>query len=143
MIGYQKVLVPVSGKFRLERAKQALEHALQIVRKNGEIGFLHCVDEVPFLITMEEHRKLFTQDTREAEKLFNPLVERVRNAGIACSVHIVEGSPVTHIPSFASAKQFNVVVMCTDGDAEPVKLSMGSIAMRVFQYLDVPLFIVH
>ena len=142
-MGYSKVLVPVSGKFRLERAARALEHALQIVREYGEIGILHCVDEVSHLITVEEHRKQYLQDTSEAEKLFSPLVDRVRSAGITCSVHIVEGSPVTHIPSFASAKKFNVVVMCTDGDAEPVKLAMGSIAVRVFQYLDIPLFIAH
>ena len=142
-MGYPKVLVPVSGKFRLERAARALEHALQIVREDGEIDFIHCVDDVPYLITVEDHRKQYMQDTSEAEKLFSPLVDRVRNAGITCSVHIMEGSPVAHIPSFAAAKKFNIVVMCTDGDAESDKLAMGSIAARVFHYLDVPLLIVH
>ena len=142
-MGYQKVLVPVSGKFRLERAERALEQALRIVQEGGEIGFIHCVDEIPYLITVEEHRKLFLQDTREEEKILQPLVDRVRLAGVTCSVHIVEGTPVTHIPRLASEKKFEVVVMCTDSGDDPVKLAMGSIAARVFQYLRVPLLIVH
>jgi nucleotide-binding universal stress UspA family protein len=141
-MGYRRVLVPVSGKYRLERAARALDHALQIVREDGEIGFLHCVDEVPYLITGEEHRKLVMEDASEAEELLKPLVERARSAGIAYGVHIVEGSPVMHIPRFAAERKFNVVVMYTDSD-DPVKFAMGSIAERVFQFLNVPLLVVH
>jgi nucleotide-binding universal stress UspA family protein len=83
------------------------------------------------------------EDTSEAEKLLNPLVERIKKADIAYDVHIVEGSPVTHIPRFAAENECNVVVMCTDGRDDPVKLAMGSITERVFQYLSVPLLIVH
>jgi len=142
-MGYEKVLVPVSGKHRLVRATRALEQALQIVRVDGEICFLHCVDEVPYLITGEAHRKLIMQDTSEAEKLLDPLVRLVKEAGITYQVHVVEGSPVTHIPRFASERKFNVVVMTTDGDSGPLKLTMGSITGRIFQYLSVPLLIVH
>ena len=142
-MGYSKTLVPVSGKFHLERAARALEQALQIVREDGEVCFLHCVDEVPYLITGEAHRKLVMQDTSEAEKLLNPLVARARDAGIAYSVHIVEGSPVTHIPRFAANNRCTVVVMCTDGDSEADKFTMGGLAGRVFQYLRIPLLIVH
>jgi len=142
-MGYQKALVPVSGKFHLERAARALEQALQVVRADGEVCFLHCVDDVPYLITGEAHRKLVMQDTSEAEKLLSPLTERARDAGIAYSVHIVEGSPVTHIPRFAANSKCNVVVMCTDGHNEPGKFAMGGLTERVFQYLRVPLLIVH
>ena len=141
-MGYRKVLVPVSGKYRLERAARVLDHALQIVREDGEIGFLHCVDEVPYLIFGEAHRKLVMEDTSEAEKLLSPLAERAKNAGIAYSIHIVEGSPITHIPRFAAERKFNIVAMYTDSDA-PSRLAMGSIAERVFQYLSVPLLVVH
>jgi nucleotide-binding universal stress UspA family protein len=57
-------------------------------------------------------------------------------------VHIVEGSPVTHIPRFAANNKCNVVVMCTDG-SEPGKVAMGGLTERVFQYLRVPLLVVH
>ena len=142
-MGYQKALVPVSGKFHLERAARALEQALQIVREDGEVCFLHCVDDVPYLITGETHRKLVMKDTSEAEKLLAPLAERAKEAGIAYSVHIAEGSPVTHIPRFAANKQCNVVVMCTDGLNEAGKFTMGGLTERVFQYLRVPLLVVH
>jgi len=142
-MGYQRVLVPVSGRYRMERAARALEQALRIVQPDGEIGFLHCVEEMPQVITADAQGKRVTGDTREAEKLLTPLAERAKDAGIASSMHIVEGSPVTHIPRFASEKEFHAVVMCTDGQNEPNKLAMGSLTARVFQYLRVPLLVVH
>ena len=145
-MGYQKVLVPVSGKFRFERAARALEHALQIVREDGEICFLHCADEKTHLITGEAHRKQVMQDSSAAEKLLSPLVERTKNAGIAHSVRIIEGSPVTQLPRFASENMINVVVLCTgrpnDPD-EPGDRVMGSVTERVYKHLNIPLFIVH
>jgi nucleotide-binding universal stress UspA family protein len=58
-------------------------------------------------------------------------------------VHIVEGTPVTHIPRLAANKKCNVVVMCTDGLDETGKLTMGGLTERVFQYLKIPLLVVH
>jgi len=142
-MGYRKVLVPVSGKHHLERAARALDQALQIVGEAGEICFLHCVDDIPHHITKNEHRKLLKRDTTEAEKMLIPLAARVKNAGLAHSVHIVEGSPGTYIPRFAAEQAVNAVVMCTDGHDEPGRLTMGSIAERVFPYLRVPLMVVH
>jgi nucleotide-binding universal stress UspA family protein len=145
-MGYQKVLVPVSGKFRLERAGRALEHALQIVREDGEICFIHCADDGTHLITGEPHKQLVMQDAHEAEKLIRPLAERTKNAGIAYNLRIIEGSPMTHIPKFAAENKFDVVVMCTGSHLEPNDPGdhvIGSVTERVYKYLNVPLFIVH
>jgi nucleotide-binding universal stress UspA family protein len=146
-MGYQKVLVPVSGKYRLERATLALEHALKIVREDGEICFFHCVDQVPYLIPGESRKKLIMEDSQEAEKLLAPLVERVRSAGIAYRVHIVEGSPVTHIPKFASEGKFDIIVMFA-GERNNLgqlirKLVVGSVTERLFHAVNIPLLIVH
>ena len=142
-MGFQKVLVPVSGKHRLTRAARSLEQALQIVREDGEICFLHCIDKVSHLFTGEVYRKLIAEATGTAEKLLNPLAERTKNAGIAWSVHIVEGSPVTHIPKFASDNKCTIVVMCTDAHNDPDKPAIGRIAEGVFQSLSIPLLVVH
>ena len=145
-MGYQKVLVPVSGKFQLKRAARALEHALRVVRKDGEICFIHCAHNGTHLITGEQHKKLVMQDAGEAEKLVLPLAERTKSAGIAYSVCVLEGSPLTHIPKFASENDFNVVVMCTGSHHEanePGDHVLGSVTERVYKYLNVPLFIVH
>jgi len=146
-MGYQKVLVPVSGKYLLERATRALEQALQIVREDGEICFLHCVDEVPYLVSGNDHRKLIMEDAKEAEKLFEPLSERVKNAGIAYSVHILEGSPAVHIPRFATEKKFDAIVMYSGGHDELGKLIgklvMGGITERVLHTVNIPLLVVH
>ena len=142
-MGYQRVLVPVSGKYQLKRAARALEHALRILREGGEVCFLHCVDAVPYLLAGEDHKKLVMGDAREAEKLLSPLVERARDSRIAYSVHIKEGAPVTHIPRFALEHKCDIVVICVGGRSEPVELVMGGVAERVFKYLSVPLLIVH
>ena len=138
-MGYQKILVPVSGKHHLTRASQSLEQALQIVREDGEICFLHCIDEMPHLITSEAYKKLVLEAVGEAEKLLDRLVDRVGKAGIAYNVHIVEGSPVAHIPSFAADNKCDVVVMFTDLD----KLFTDTVTYRVLQNLSIPLLIVH
>ena len=145
-MGYQKVLVPVSGKYRFERAARALEQALQIVREDGELCFFHCVDKVPYLIAGEDHKKLVMENTQEAEKLLAPLVQRVKDAGIAYRVHIVEGSPAMHIPSFAKEGRFDVIVMFT-GERNGLgvligKLVMGSITERVLHATSIPLLVV-
>jgi len=146
-MGYQKVLVPVSGKHHLQRAARALEHALRLLEEGGEICFLHCLTEVPYLLSGEDHKKLVMGDSREAEKLLGPLVERVRDAGITYSVHIMEGLPVTHIPMLAFEGKCDVVVMCVGSHnnepGEPRELVMGGVAERVFQYISIPLLIVH
>ena len=142
-MGYQRVLVPVSGKHRLKRAARALEHALRVVREDGEVCFLHCLTEMPYLLAGEEHRKLVMGDAREAEKLLSPLAERVRDSGIAYSVHILEGSPLTHIPRFVLERECEIVVMCVGDYSGSVELAMGGVAERVFNVLGVPLIIVH
>jgi len=146
-VGYQKVLVPVSGKYRLERATLALEHALKIVREDGEICFFHCVDQVSSLIPGESRKKVVMEDSREAEKLLAPLVERTKSAGIACRVHIVEGSPVARIPDFASEGKFDIIVMFA-GERNDLgklirKLVVGSVAERLLHAVNIPLLIVH
>jgi nucleotide-binding universal stress UspA family protein len=143
MRGYQKLLVPVSGKHQLQRASRALEQALQIVREDGEICLLHCLDEVSYLISGDMHKKMVLEDAREADKLLRPLVERVRDAGTACSVHIVEDTPVSAIPKFATEAGCSAVVMFSDGRDILDKLFTGSITERVIQNLAVPLLVVH
>ena len=144
-MGYQKVLVPVSGKDLLGRAARALEQALQIVRKDGEICFLHCVDEKSYLITGNEHRNLVMEDAGEAEKLFAPLPERVINAGITYSAHILEGPPATLIPRFAEEGKFNAIVMYSSGHDDLGKLIgklvVGGVTERVLHAINIPLLI--
>ncbi|MCL2123423.1 MAG: universal stress protein [Desulfovibrionaceae bacterium] len=142
-MGYQKVLVPVSGKYQLKRAAQTLEQALLIVREDGEICFLHCVEEVPCLISGDAHKKLVMENAGEAEKLLQPLTDRVKMAGIAHSVHILEGAPAMLIPRFASEAACNVVAMFSDGRNTLGKLFTGSVTERVLQKLSVPLLVVH
>ena len=142
-MSYQRILVPVSGKYQLRRAAQSLEQAMRIVRKDGEICFFHCIDEVPYLIPGDAHKKLVMENSHEAEKLIQPLVDRVKNAGIAYSVHIQEGTPAMLIPRFASKNVCDIVVMFTDGRSSLDKLFTGSVTERVLQTLNVPLLIVH
>jgi nucleotide-binding universal stress UspA family protein len=101
---------------------------------------------VPYLPAGEDHKKLVMGDSREAERLLGPLVERVRDSGITYSVHIMEGLPVTHIPMFALEGKCDIVVMCIGSRSEPgepLELVMGGVAERVFKYINVPLLIVH
>jgi nucleotide-binding universal stress UspA family protein len=101
------------------------------------------VNDAAHLLTVEANKKLVMEDTGEAEKLLNPLVERAKAAGVAYSIHLVEGAPEALIPGFASQKECDIVVMCTDNDKDSAKLAMGGLSGRVFQNLGVPLVLVH
>ena len=140
---FQKILVPVSGKHHLSRAMRVLEQTLQIVRKDGEICFLHCIDIVSPLIAGKAHELLIGEASAGVEKKLNPLVEHTENAGIKWSIHILMGSPTAHIPRFVADNKCDIVVMCTDDGDAPEARSIGSIAERVFQNLNVPLLILH
>ena len=142
-MAYQKVRVPVSGKYHLKRAAQALEQALQIVRPDGEICFLHCAGDVSSRIPGEARKELAVEAAKELEALVQPLAECVKSAGIAYSVHIVEGEPAMLIPQIASELACNVVVMFTDGRNTLGKLFTGSVTERVLQDLCIPLLVVH
>jgi len=89
-MGYRKVLLPVSGKYHLKRAMLALEQALQIVDKDGEIYFLHCVEN--------------SAASYLSERQAHPLEKRGQDAGIKCLVYFIEGSPAMEIPRFATEK---------------------------------------
>ena len=142
-MAYQKVLVPVSGKYQLKRASKALEHALQIVSHGGEICLLHCTEKAQRRIPADAQQKLVQKIIEDAEKLLQPLADRVKDVGVACSVHIVEGTPAMLIPRFASENACNIVVMFTDGRSTLGKLFTGSVTERILQELDVPLLVVH
>ena len=142
-MAYGKVLVPVSGKCRLERAAQALEQALEIVAPGGEICFLHSLEEathISHLVKGASQKKLVMGNAGEAEALLRPLTERAKRAGVHFTVRIVGAAVEEAIPRIAVEEKCGVVVMFVDGQS---KLSPGSIGARVLQNLTVPLFLVY
>jgi len=129
-MGYRKVLLPVSGKYRLERAMLALEQALQIVQEDGEICLFHCMDNEYCL-------------SKEGAL---PLLQRIQEASIKCMVHIVEGAPAIQISRFAMENKYDAIVMFAgerNAQGELTgKLVMGGIAERVFHTTSIPLLLV-
>ena len=129
-MGYRKVLLPVSGRYQLERALLALEQALRIVQEDGEICFFHCVDDVPQL----------------SDDGALPVLQRIQEAGIKCTVHITEGSAAVQIPKFANKNKCDAIVMFAGERNVQGKLSgklvMGGIAERVLHATNIPLLLV-
>jgi len=130
-MGYQKVLLPVSGKHKLQRAMLALEQALQVVRKDGEICIFHCMDDVQHCLSRQQAL---------------PLLQRMQEAGVKCMMHIMEGYAAIQIPRFAEENKYEVIIMFAGERNElgkPTgKLVMGGITERVFHATSIPLLLV-
>jgi nucleotide-binding universal stress UspA family protein len=142
-MAYSKALVPVSGKYRLERAARALGQALEIVAPDGGICFLHCLEEMTHISPPGRdaaQKKLIMGNPGEAKTLLRPLAERAERAGMRVDMHIVGTAVEEAVPRVAVEERCDVVVMFVDGLP---KLAPGSIGERVLQKLAVPLLLVH
>lgn len=134
---YQKILLPISGKYQGERAIKALEHALKLV--NGEIVVMHAYEPLPKLVGGEGHVELVREATAEGMTVVAPVVSAVQKAGMPCRVRVVEGPVVEAIVHVAHEELCDIIVMFTDGRDEVSDMLLGSITERVLRTTDVPL----
>ena len=134
---YQRILLPVSGKCKGERARKALAHALKMV--NGEIVVMHSYDYLPRIVGGEAHAELVNEATAEGMTIVSPVVNAIQEAGMPCRVRIVEGSPAEAIIHVAREEECDIIVMFTDGRDEVSDMLLGSVTERVLRNTDVPL----
>lgn len=134
---YQKILLPVSGKFNGARAMKALRHALSLL--NGEIVIMHAYAPLPMLVGGQAHQELAQEAAAAAMAAISPVVSAVEKASIPHRVRIVEGSPAETIVHVAHAEDCDLIVMFTDGRDELCDLLLGSVTERVLRATDVPL----
>lgn len=138
---YEKVLVPVSGKFKGKRAHKALAHALKLVRT--EIILMHSYQPLPQIVGGEAHNELVQEATANSLTLMSPIINEMQQAGMPYKVRIVEGAPAEAIIHVAHEEQCDLIVMYTDGRDDLGDMLMGSVTERVLRNTDIPLLAIH
>lgn len=134
---YQKILLPVSGKYSGERTTKALNHALKLVQ--GEIILMHAYEPLPQLVGGEAHQELVNEAVATGMTIVAPMVSLVEKAGMPCRARIVQGPPADAIVHVAHEEKCDMIVMFTDGRDEVSDMLLGSITERVLRCTDVPL----
>lgn len=134
---YERILLPVSGKFKGQRAHKALVHALKLVR--AEIVLLHSYQPLPKIVGGEAHIELVQEATATSLTLMSPIINEVQQAGVPYKTRIVEGSPAEAIIHVAHEEHCDLIVMYTDGRDDLADMLMGSVTERVLRNTDIPL----
>lgn len=141
---FQRILVPLDGS---ERAEQALPLAARLARAwdgslllvrvvipSREVG-LHAGEAVPFLgdTTKEE--------LETARRSLETVAASEGLAGIAVATEVITGRPAEGILSTATARQADLMVMCSHGYTGVKRWALGSVAQQVARHSAVPVLI--
>lgn len=137
---YKKVLVPVSGETRGQRAALALARAREIC--DGEIVLLHVTEPVPQTVGGDARVELERDNAAQGLLVLAPIVERLTEEGANFHTRVVPGSPAEIIINIAHEEHVDVIVMFTDGRDGIGDMLLGSITERVLRNLEVDLLAV-
>ncbi len=138
-MSYQRILLPVSGKFAGDRACKALFHAANLCAENGEIVLLHVGDPISQRVSGEAHDALEKEELSEGESILEPVFQAVQKANIACRKLVMDGTPARTIVKAAHEQNCDIIVMFTDGHDSIVDILLGGVTERVLRNTDVPL----
>lgn len=138
---YEKILLPVSGKFNGARAQKALVHALKLVKT--EIILLHAYQPLPKIVGGEAHSELVQESTANSLNLLSSVINQIQQAGIPYRVRVVEGFPSEAIPHVADEEKCDLIIMFTDGRDDISDMLMGSVTERVLRNTQIPLLAIH
>lgn len=139
-MGYQKILLPVSGKLKGERALKALQHVLKLTK--SEIVVMHAYEPLSMLVGGHAHEELAREAMAEGIRLTAPVIGAIEKASVPHRVRIVEGTPAEAIVHVAHEENCDLIVMFTDGCDDISDLLLGSVTERVLRATDVPLLVV-
>lgn len=141
-------LVPIDGS---EHALRAVDHVIRLasqLTQPVEIFVLNVQPEVPvkFLLlgngTPSDKRKLEEPLRQAGEEILQPARARLERAKIAHACHVEIGHASQIIPRFAKTYHCEMIVMATRGFHAGSSLLLGSVAMKVVHFTEIPVLLV-
>lgn len=133
-MSYDKILVPVSGKFNCERSAKTLEHAIAMVQK--EIILMHAYSPLPTLVGGEAHQDLIKESYNNGLDVLMPLIEVLKQRGISHKIVIIEGHAADAIIHTSLEEQCDLIIMYTDGRNDLEDFLLGTITERVLRNIN-------
>lgn len=143
-----KILVATDGS---EYAKKGLDYALSLaLMNNGEIILLHVIPYVPesppplwASPKVEERDKKYVEKLyKEAEKLIEEEVNRIKNVDVKIKTVVEFGEPAEKILDVTEKLNVDLVVIGVIGKSKWKKVILGSVSDEVLDRAKVPVMII-
>ena len=134
---YKTVLIPVSGKNGLARAKTTLTHARRLSCE--EIVLLHIFDPLPLIVGGEAHAELVAEQKAKGQTLLNTVMADSELAGKHVRCRVDEGTTAETIIRVAHEENADLIIMYTDGRDGLQDMLLGSVTERVLRNTDTSL----
>lgn len=134
---YKTILIPVSGKNGLSRAKSALSHAKKLA--SGDIVLLHIFEPLPQIVGGEAHAELLAEQKAKGQTLLNTVLAEMEKPAGSVRCRIAEGTTAETIIRVAHEENADLIIMFTDGRDGLQDMLLGSITERVLRNTDTPL----
>ena len=134
---YKTVLIPVSGKNGLARAKTTLTHARRLSCE--EIVLLHIFNPLPLIVGGEAHAELVAEQKAKGQTLLNTVMADSELAGKHVRCRVDEGTTAETIIRVAHEENADLIIMYTDGRDGLQDMLLGSVTERVLRNTDTAL----
>lgn len=128
---YKRVLLPVSGESRGQRANIALKKALQVC--DGIIILLHVTEPIPQTVGGENRLGLERENRAQGMLVVTPIIEQLEAAKVHFHTCIEAGTVAETIVRVADEENADLIVMFTDGREDLKDYLLGSTTERVLR----------
>ena len=137
---YKTVLIPVSGKNGLVRAKATLAHAHRL--SCGDIVLLHVFEPLPQIVGGEAHAELLAEQKAKGQTLLNTVMADSNLSAEHVRCRVDEGTPAETIIRVAHEENAELIIMYTDGRDGLQDMLLGSVTERVLRNTDTALLVI-
>lgn len=137
---YKKVLLPVSGETRGQRAAIALQKAKELC--DGELIILHVTETIPQTVGGDAREELARESHSQGMLVLTPIIESLEVEQFHFHTRIEMGTPDEVIVAVADEENVDLIVMFTDGRDGFADMLLGSITERVLRNTGVDLLAV-
>ena len=128
-----------------ETADKALAVAMDMARSlPARISLLHVHSPLMLLpppIDMVSLDAVFPKALQKMEEALELRAQRVRDAGIACDVMLIEGAPHVEIVNHAQKESTELIILGTHGRGGLASAVLGSVTERVIHRSTCPVLI--
>ena len=137
---YKTVLIHVSGRNGLTRAKAALAHARSLA--NGDIVLLHVFFFLSQIVGGAAHAELLAEQKAKGQTLLNTVMADASMAGEHVRCRVDEGTTAETIIRVAHEENADLIIMYTDGRDGLQDMLLGSVTERVLRNTDTALLVI-
>lgn len=142
---FQRILVPLDGSSRAERA---LPVAARIARASGgSVHLLHIithpVDAAAYLMqpSEETEQTLDRRHAKAADYLTRITTDSDALDGVPTTMEVADSVPAQTILSAARLQAIDLIMMCSHGETGLTHWALGSVAQKVIRQSPVPVLV--